>query len=192
MYKVVPYATDMPPFAWYEGAFSEGELSLIQEKAKQSSQTGQVGGNGTGETVPEIRRSQISWISHSPETEWIFAKLSHVVSDINSKFFHFDLTGFGEPIQLTNYDSAEQGMYGWHTDYNALISRKISVVLQLSDPSDYEGGELQLFTSSQPQVVKKQKGLIVVFPSYTVHQVTPVTKGTRQSLVAWVSGPRFK
>jgi PKHD-type hydroxylase len=64
--------------------------------------------------------------------------------------------------------------------------------VQLADPSEYEGGNLQVMTSGQPQTVRKQRGLIAVFPSYVLHQVTPVTQGSRQSLVAWVSGPAFR
>jgi PKHD-type hydroxylase len=65
-------------------------------------------------------------------------------------------------------------------------------VLQLSDPSQYEGGNLQVMTGGEPTNVSKQRGLIAVFPAYTLHQVTPVTQGTRQSLVAWISGPPFR
>jgi PKHD-type hydroxylase len=68
----------------------------------------------------------------------------------------------------------------------------LSLVLQLSDPAQYEGGNLQVMTGSEPQTVRKQRGLVAAFPSYVLHQVTPVTQGTRQSLVAWVSGPQFK
>ena len=64
--------------------------------------------------------------------------------------------------------------------------------MQLTDPSEYEGGNLQTMTTGDPANVRKQRGLIVVFPSYVLHQVTPVTQGSRQSLVAWVSGPAFK
>jgi PKHD-type hydroxylase len=83
-------------------------------------------------------------------------------------------------------------MYGWHQDYGAEISRKLSIAVQLTDPSEYEGGNLQVKTSSEPQNVRKQRGLITIFPSYVLHQVTPVTQGSRQSLVAWVSGPAFR
>jgi PKHD-type hydroxylase len=83
-------------------------------------------------------------------------------------------------------------MYGWHLDYGGGISRKLSLAIQLTDPSEYEGGNLQIMTSGEPQNMRKQRGLIAVFPSYVLHQVTPVTQGSRQSLVAWVSGPAFK
>ena len=85
-------------------------------------------------------------------------------------------------------------MYGWHQDYGGKLSpsRKLSLVLQLADPSQYEGGNLQVMTGGEPTNVRKQRGLITVFPAYTLHQVTPVTQGTRQSLVAWISGPPFR
>ena len=66
------------------------------------------------------------------------------------------------------------------------------MVLQLSEPSDYEGGELQILTTNEKTALPKKRGLISVFPVWTLHQVTPVVKGTRQSLVTWISGPGFK
>jgi PKHD-type hydroxylase len=188
-YLLTPHSQKIPPWVRWEGAFSEQELDWLQEKTKQAKQNAQVGG---GAVDPEIRRSQTDWIVNLPETNWVFKKLAHVVSSINAEFFNFDLTGFGEPLQLTNYDQSEKGMYSWHQDYGSGISRKLSVVLQLTDPAEYEGGNLQIMTGSFPDTVRKQRGLIAVFPSYVLHQVTPVTQGNRQSLVAWVSGPRFK
>ena len=73
----------------------------------------------------------------------------------------------------------------------SISPRKLTLVLQLSDPSEYEGGELQSLTSLQPGTVNKKKGIIAAFPSWTLHQVTPVTKGVRKTLVIWVAGPQF-
>jgi PKHD-type hydroxylase len=111
---------------------------------------------------------------------------------LNAQYYRFDLTGFGEPVQLTQYDQSENGMYGWHQDYGGGISRKLSLVLQLTDPAGYEGGNLQVMTTGNPVNVRKQRGLIAAFPSFVLHQVTPVTQGNRQSLVAWVSGNAFR
>jgi PKHD-type hydroxylase len=124
----------------------------------------------------------------------VFEKLAHVAASLNAQYYQFDLTGFGEALQLTNYNQAENGMYGWHQDYGGKLSpsRKLSLVLQLSDPAQYEGGNLQVMTSGEPTNVRKQRGLIAAFPAYTLHQVTPVTQGTRQSLVAWISGAPFR
>ena len=189
---LTPYSRKIEPFAWWEGAFTEQELDWLQQKAKEATQEAQVGGGSNGEVNDQIRRSELNWLSKDINNEWVFEKLSHVVSSLNADYFGFELAGFGEPLQLTNYHEARQGTYKWHQDFGKGISRKLSLVLQLSDPNDYEGGELQLLTTGQPTVIPKKRGLITAFPSWTLHQVTPVVKGTRQTLVTWVSGPNFK
>lgn len=191
-YVITPHAQRTEPFVWWEGAFTEQELNWLRDKAKVAEEKAQVGGGEGGVVNNEIRRSQITWLPNSPEAEWVFSKLADVAAKLNSQYYDFDLIGFGEPLQLTHYDQSEHGMYGWHQDYGMGVSRKLSMVVQLTDPSEYEGGNLQILTGSNPQNVRKQRGLIAVFPSYILHQVTPVTQGNRQSLVAWVSGPRFK
>lgn len=192
-YPLTPYATPMEPFAWWEGAFTEQELDWIQQQAKNSGVPACVGNSGANAVNKNIRRSQISWMGNKPDTQWVFEKLANVASNLNAQYFRFDLTGFGEQLQLTNYDQSENGMYGWHQDYGGNgPSRKLSLVLQLSDPAEYEGGNLQVMITGEPINVRKQRGIIAAFPSYVLHQVTPVTKGNRQSLVAWVSGPAFK
>lgn len=189
---LTPYALPIEPWVWWAGAFSEQELDWLQDKAKHAEQNAQVGNGGNGVVNPNLRRSQVSWLSNTAETKWVFEKLASVISQMNAQHFRFDLTGFGEPLQLTNYDQSENGMYGWHQDYGGGVSRKLSMAVQLTDPAEYEGGNLQVMTSSEPQNVRKQRGLIAIFPSYILHQVTPVTQGSRQSLVTWVSGPAFK
>jgi PKHD-type hydroxylase len=189
---LTPYAMPVEPFVWWEGAFTEQELDRLQEQAKNANQQAQVGGKPDQDVLNNIRRSQVSWLNKTPETTWVFEKLAHAASSLNAEYYRFDLTGFGEAMQLTNYNQSEHGMYGWHQDYNAKVSRKLSLVLQLSDPAQYEGGNLQIMTDGEPKNVRKQRGLIAAFPAYTLHQVTPVTQGTRQSLVAWISGPPFR
>lgn len=193
-HQLTPYSTGIESFAWWENAFTEEELNWLQHNARQATQQAQVGGNPDKDSLAQIRRSQVSWLSKNTETAWVFEKLANVVSALNSQCFRFDLTGFGEPMQLTNYSSSNKGTYGWHQDYGQKnkASRKLSIVLQLSDPNEYEGGNLQLLTSGTATNIKKQRGLVVAFPSYILHQVTPVTQGQRQSLVTWVSGPEFK
>jgi len=193
-HMLTPYAVHTEPFVWWEGGFTEQELNWLQEQAQKADQRAQVGGNPEGENLAKIRRSQISWLNKNQDNAWVFEKLAHIAASLNAQYYRFDLTGFGEPFQLTNYDQSEQGMYGWHVDYGGKIgpSRKLSLVLQLTDPSQYEGGNLQVLTGGQPQTVRKQRGLVAAFPSYVLHQVTPVTSGSRQSLVAWISGPAFR
>jgi PKHD-type hydroxylase len=190
---ITPYSRKIEPFGWWDNAFTEDQLDWIQQKAKLATQEAQVGGTNGGGVNSNVRRSELNWLHKDKESEWIFKKLSHIASSLNAECFGFDLTGFDEDLQLTNYHEAKQGMYRWHQDFGGSgISRKLSMVVQLSDPSEYEGGELQLLTNKEPITIQKKRGLVVVFPAWTLHQVTPVVKGTRQTLVTWISGPAFK
>jgi len=191
-YLLTPQAKKVEPFAWWEGAFTDGELDHLQELAKNASTAAVVGGTKEYSEVSKIRRSKVSWLDSTVETEWVFKRLGDIAGQLNIEHYQFDLTGFGESLQLTNYDHSDHGTYGWHQDYGGSVSRKLSMVLQLTDPSQYEGGNLQVMTNAYPTTVRKQRGLVAVFPAYALHQVTPVTQGNRQSLVAWVSGPAFK
>lgn len=194
-HMLTPYAVPIEPFAWWEKAFTSDQLDWLQQQAKQATQQAAVGNGENSEVNSNIRRSQISWMHKTPDNAWVYNVLADVVSSLNAQYFGFDLTGFGEALQLTHYDGTDNGMYGWHQDYGAGkvgISRKLSLVVQLTDPSEYEGGNLQVMNSASPITVRKERGFITAFPAYMLHQVTPVTQGTRQSLVAWVSGPPFR
>jgi PKHD-type hydroxylase len=113
---------------------------------------------------------------------------------LNRDFCGFDLWGF-ETAQYTVYQAEGQGdTYDWHIDTMGKGNagqRKLSIVLQLSDQQEYEGGELWLHGHTK-EVVQKAKGLLVAFPSYTLHRVTPVTAGIRRTLVTWILGPQFR
>jgi PKHD-type hydroxylase len=140
----------------------------------------------------DVRKSNVSWITPSEQSEWLFRKLTDLVNNANTTFFNFDLWGFGEGLQFTKYE-APDGKYEQHIDkmYSGVV-RKLSVVIQLTDPVEYKGGDLNLYTEANPKQVQKGIGSACLFPSYILHQVTPVTEGTRYSLVAWVTGPQFK
>ena len=86
-----------------------------------------------------IRRSRTAWIPPSDESWWIYDKLAKVVAKAN-RTYRFDLTGFAEDLQFTAYD--EPGaFYGWHQDGldGAVAVRKLSIVVQLTPPDEYEG-----------------------------------------------------
>ena len=187
-----PRAKKLEQLLWWDNAFSNDELDWLQNKAKAAKTMAEVGSNSENQINEKIRKSEVNWLEMTDDSLWVFKRLEDVASSLNAEYYNFNLTGFGENIQLTNYGSHNQGMYSWHQDFGSNISRKLSVVLQLSNPDDYEGGELQTLTSGNHESVKKKRGFISVFPSWVLHQVTPVTKGTRQSLVAWVSGDPFK
>lgn len=191
---LTPYTKQIEKFAWWDEGFTEQELNWLQQKTKEAVEEAYIGKvNNEMKKDTNVRSTKLNWIFIEPNNAWVFDKLSHIVSSINAEHFGFELTGFGEPIQLSHYDETQQSHYKWHVDFGSSgPSRKLSIVLQLSDPADYEGGQLQLFTNSDVTNIPKKRGLITIFPSYTLHQVTPVIKGTRQTLVSWISGPPFK
>lgn len=84
--------------------------------------------------------------------------------------------------------------YTWHSDLGGgdASDRKLSVTVQLSKPDSYRGGELELLAGPSPTVTPKTLGATVIFPSYTVHRVAPITHGTRLALVTWVQGEPFR
>jgi PKHD-type hydroxylase len=140
-----------------------------------------------------IRESQIAWLYGSDiDIEFAFRRVTDAVLNLNNQFFNFDLFGMAEGFQFTRYD-APTGHYGMHIDkiFNGAV-RKLSLTIQLSSPEDYEGGELALHFEEKAEIMPKELGKMVVFPSYVLHEVRPVTKGTRYSLVAWVTGKPFR
>jgi PKHD-type hydroxylase len=141
------------------------------------------------------RKSIIKWIPNSPEFLGLYDILKEFILTINTNFWGFDITYSNDLIQYTEYHSSDIGKYDWHVDINRTSSRKLSLVIQLSDPNEYEGGELQIKDYTHKEKISsipKQQGLVTIFPSYMWHRVTPITKGTRKSLVWWVGGTPFR
>lgn len=185
------------PFVTWENGFSEEELDkIITYCDGLKPMKGTVGGAKPDEDIKAIRESKVSWVGLNPDTQWLYDRLAYIARQLNGQFYKFDLYGFSEDMQYTVYQGDESGHYTWHLDagvtYNGAAPRKLSVVVQLSDPVDYEGGDLELFSSANPTQVTKQRGLVAAFPSYMLHRVSPVTSGVRKTLVIWVCGPSFK
>jgi PKHD-type hydroxylase len=135
-----------------------------------------------------------NWLAHTfclLLNIYIFSKLANLVHTVNTEFFKFNLYGFGEPLQLTEY-TAPGGHYAYHVDreYNSMI-RKLSVSVQLSNPKKYSGGKLIINGSELPADAYEQ-GSVVMFPSVINHTVLPVSEGKRYALVAWITGDNFK
>lgn len=140
----------------------------------------------------KTRKSTVSWLHPSDDLGWLFRKITDVILGLNKDFFKFDLYGFIEQFQFTHY-KAPNGKYAKHVDRGKnLFIRKLSLSIQLSDPNSYEGGDFLLYDGEKPIILPKEQGKLIAFPSYTLHEVTPVTKGERYSLVAWITGPQFK
>jgi PKHD-type hydroxylase len=182
------------PFAFWEGAFTPAELDRIEAlgEAMAPAKATLFGGTETDEYA-DIRVTQTAWIPPSLETKWLYDRMQGAVRTINDQVWQFDLRGFSEHFQYAVYHGNEGGHFDWHVDQGDLTqSRKLSLSLQLSDPSEYDGCELQLQGGRRTEIAPKQRGALIAFPSYVLHRVTPITRGTRKALVVWTTGPRFR
>ena len=165
---------------------------LIAIGEAQLETSGQAGVAGAG-VHPEIRQSTITWLMPGPETQFLYKRIERIARSANDRFFGFSLLGMGEPVQFARY-AAGGDHYGWHQDVGdgPPILRKLSVVIQLSDPADYEGGDLELRFSQEITRTRRERGTMVLFPPWQLHRVTPVTAGLRYSLACWISGEPFR
>jgi PKHD-type hydroxylase len=200
---------------WYNSDISTELVQILERDASQSFENQMADSRLYGDDLnKEKRNSQNAWI---PTTHWIGGFLWHYIERANRENFLYDIRNIdGENIQFTRYSEGQ--FYTWHNDaglathYKPIsvgnrvdglaqdflnekieLIRKLSVVVQLSDPEDYEGGNLQILAEDgKSYFAPRNRGTVIVFDSRAQHRVTKVTKGVRKSLVAWVVGPRWK
>jgi len=150
--------------------------------------------DGEMKSDDKIRKSKVSWIATD---NWISGIMFNLINIANVNFYNFDLTQWADKVQYTVYDE-KNSHYSWHQDtaispFNNSICRKLSISLLLSDPDEYEGGELQLlYGGNRVVTLKPELGDAVVFPSSIRHRVRKVRSGKRESLVGWYGGPFWK
>lgn len=181
-------------FYFFKQGFTAEEADRIHEIAQSFEATaGQIESTKDDEVRNEYRRSTIRWMHHLDSTHWIYERLGNLINEAN-EVWAFDLIGFGESIQYTEYHHEVQGTYNWHVDVGGgmLSTRKISIVVQLDGPEDYEGGDFQVKRGAGEETFPKIKGAVMMFPSYMLHRVTPVTAGLRRTAVLWATGPSFR
>lgn len=178
---------DYAQWVFYKKAFTEEECLKIQKFFTDYRQAEVAGGVRNS----DIRKSDIKWLEYSEETFWIFQRITDFAFNCNNTRYKMDLTGFMEPLQLGRYSGGDH--YAYHQDFGAgqFSIRKLSVVVQLSKPEEYEGGELQ-FQGFEDEKVVNGQGDLIIFPSFNPHRVTSITKGQRFSLVSWISGTPFR
>jgi len=200
---------------WYFTDLQEGIVNFVEKDLTENFDKSMSDSKLYGDSTNKERRdSQNTWI---PTTHWVAGFLWHYVQRANRENFLYDLRNIDrESLQYTRYETGQ--FYGWHSDAglathykpqsvgnlseglandfvneNIELVRKLSFSLQLSDPDDYEGGNVQfLDESDKSYFAPRKRGTIVLFDSRIKHRVLKVTKGTRKSIVGWVVGPRWR
>ena len=181
------YLDKVNSYAYWEKAFTKEECNKIIKIAKDKGLI-----KGTTNNKSDARSSQISWLYSSDDLNWVFRRITDIVLNLNDRFFQFDLHGLNEGLQFTNY-KAPSDKYDKHIDRSLDFTiRKLSLSIQLTNPKEYKGGELFLYEDEKGTEMKKEQGTLILFPSYILHEVKPITKGERNSLVSWVTGKQFK
>jgi PKHD-type hydroxylase len=185
--------TDAQNFYFFKEGFDVDELNKIESSvSKLPWHDARTEGDNKKQ-----RKSTIKWIPQNEEWFWLYEKLANLAVTANETLWKFDLHQIPEMIQYTEYH-APSGHYDWHADIgpNILSQRKISITVQLSGPDDYGGGNLELFrggsTDGPFESAPRHKGCVYLFPSYMMHRVSPVTKGTRKSFVLWLGGGHYR
>ena len=178
---------DWLPVAAYDGVFDAEECRRIQALGTEFQEARAAGALDTS-----LRSSRIQWLKPDAGNAWLFEKLAQQVQAVNAKHFRMDLAGFTEPLQITRYDEGD--FFRWHIDFgNGRKSiRKLSLIVQLTDEGDYEGGAVEVQSGHKEVALPRSRGSMCIFPSYLLHRVQPVLHGTRMSLVGWISGNHFR
>lgn len=184
------FRPDEPLVRMLAPVFTPQQIDDLRQYVDANSEQGALEPGHTGATE-EIRRSRICWLV-GKEFKWLYQRIWQVAVHVNRKY-QFNITEFHDALQVSVYDEHEEGFYSWHMDVSTqYLFRKLSISLPLSDPSEYEGGELEFLIEDEPWQAPQEKGNVVVFPSFMMHRVKPVTRGKRYSLVAWIGGPNWR
>jgi PKHD-type hydroxylase len=151
-----------------------------------------------------VRKSKLRFLyPEDKKLYYVFDHLWRLANYTNDQFFDFHITRL-TALQIAEYKSEYKGEYKRHHDVFWLggfkeedkrYHRKLSCVIQLSDPNTYEGGDLELYDLFDKYPTKEElrpQGTCIFFPSFTYHAALPVTKGVRYSIAAWFEGPRWR
>ena len=166
---------------------------IIESGRAQKPQTAQVGMNKPGGgTDTKKRVTTISWLPFK-EMAPMYHDLNIFIQKCNENHFGFGDIRITENAQFTEYP--EGGFYDWHMDCDVNMQheppvRKISMTLLLNDPSEFEGGDLELMAPGKFAELKQ--GHAICFASFLNHRVNKVRRGVRQSLVVWFGGKPFR
>ena len=200
---------------WYFSDIPEDIVTILEKDLKSTFDQEMGDSRLMGDALNKDKRnSQNAWV---PTTHWLGGFMWHYIERANRENFLYDLRCIdGESMQYTQYGPGQ--FYSWHNDAgiagaykpqsvgnrqeglandfvneNIELVRKLSFVLQLSDPDDYEGGNLQLLDESgNSYIAPRKRGTVILFDSRTMHRVLPVKSGLRKSIVGWTVGPRWK
>ena len=181
--------------------FTEADCDAIVASAIDSQwREGGVGGRaedqGEASVVGKVRSCLEQRLPVNQQTGAPLNKISLEISNVNASGWRFELNGFVADYMpyLMRYPESMESHYDWHVDMGRsyAASRKLGFTIQLSDSADYDGGDLEFHNVEIDKESLRKKGTLAIFPTYWLHRVTPVTRGTRDVAVGWMHGPSYR
>ena len=175
---------------YFNSKWAEGIHKACEKYPDAAGDSYTLSANGNG-VIPENYLMKI--ISSKKEPQIVDA-LKDIAIAANERMFGFNVWFDISSFQYTTYKSEQQMEYDWHSDSVWVVNpvvHKLTVIVGLTDSDNYEGGDLVLAGGKKNKTIKLTAGEAIVFPSIMLHKVTPVTGGTRNTLVAWFKGPRW-
>ena len=188
----------MTHYQWFHspGVLTPKECQMLLKHCmrKYPAQPAVVGHGGQSRQDTQLRRSTVRWLDFADlDLLWFMRRIERETLRANTKF-GLDIQHASTEWQLTEYDSSDRGLYDWHEDSSPQCKdpyeRKLTLVLQLTPPEQYEGGKFELRGDAIPDNYFRNPGDLLFFRSNLTHRATEVTKGKRFSLVSWIKGPR--
>jgi len=176
----------------FEKTSLEKTVSYIKQNIKSTVNTGQKTQDDQDKKYVDRRSWKVD-NSHSFCKEFLDT-LNNFIVKANNKHFQFDLDKIDGPYYV-EYPQDGRTKLDWHLDigeypYN---QRKLSFSLLVSDPSEYEGGNLEIWRNNNDYInLPKTPGSITFFPSFLPHRVTPITKGVRRNFIGFVMGRPYR
>lgn len=187
-------------WCYFKSYFSKQQCEEILNLGMEvPSQDAYVGLNGEEVSDSAMRRSTIRFLSRqNPTFKSLFDDLWRMAIEANNDFFDIHITKL-DYVQLAEYNYTNRGEYKDHQDVfwlnnDPLYHRKLSCIIQLSDPTEYTGGDFEFVNTTHVPLRDdiRLQGTVVFFPSFITHRATPVLRGTRHSIAAWFEGPKWR
>jgi hypothetical protein len=145
--------------------------------------------DGVTRTVSRTRTCTSCWIPFAPHYKWLYSIINELTMAINAEHYRFDVTGV-QQLQILRYSPLQR--FSWHWDTFTGSDRKLTAVVNLSAPTEYLGGGLQVKADIDNVRFIREQGAGCWFPSYVEHRARAPIFGTRWVLVAWLTGPAWR
>ena len=197
-------------FYYFKNYFNDEKIEAIHEMVRRGGYKFEKGGTGSDDKNIDRHYSNnrdIAYVPGDQNSWWLYNELERLTLEANDRLFQFDIQYVTDKLHYVIYPEpnipdrtgqtrSEGGYLDWHMDIGmgAVNRRKLALTVQLSDPKDYEGGVFQCWFGGGGRFIDlpREKGDVLVMPTFIMHNVSPITKGERRALVFWTGGEPFR